>query len=77
MDWLLNTKAKDNRGREYPVQIKEQDGALVLSIVGTPGQWRLSSLLKDSPQKGIYIDFGQKWACVNFDEVMREAVAGN
>lgn len=47
----------------------------VLVIEGTPGRWYISTLLENDQKfpDGIAIDFGQKWYCTNFQEVLNEA----
>jgi hypothetical protein len=77
----LNVKAKDNHGYQYDVELVLRESKYwgykwVLVIKGTPGSWYMTTLLYTDygPQRGmIYIDFGQRWCCTNFDEVFSEA----
>lgn len=49
----------------------------VLRIENTPASWYMKTLLED--RRGgwpmtISIDFGQKWSCTNFGEVLKAAM---
>ena len=50
----------------------------VLVIEGTPGQWYMSTLMerigKSGLQKTIRIDYGRRWKCINFHEVLEAAL---
>lgn len=74
----LTTKAKDNRGKEYPVQIRReaprQEGLSarwIFEIVGTPGKWYVHTLLKDRPE--ALAIHGLNWGCINMRELLDEA----
>lgn len=47
---------------------------VVLSISDTPGAWYVDTLMEGRSRYSdiIYIDFGQKWICSNWSEIMRE-----
>lgn len=74
----LTTKARDNFGYEYTVTLTPDSRHLgkdwVLRIVDTPGSWFMTTL-EEKPRTTISIDFGAKWDCINFGEVMAEAIA--
>lgn len=46
----------------------------VLRVKDTPGRWYMKTLLADSFSGTISIDYGQRWSCVNFREIMDAAV---
>jgi hypothetical protein len=77
----LKVTAQDNHGYSYPVELVLRHSEYwgykwVLVIKGTPGSWYMTTLLDDGygPQRSmIYIDFGQRWCCTNFEEVLAEA----
>jgi hypothetical protein len=78
----LKTKAICNGGNEYEVHLDQEKGKeVVLKVDNTPGQWCVSDLIgigalrwNGFPDRFIYIDFGQDWRVVNFDEILREAL---
>ena len=75
----LDTKAKDNFGHSYSVHLispphTDADSGHVVHIVGTPGRWLLGSFAKwGEDDRVVSLDWGQKWNCVNWNEVLREA----
>jgi len=73
----LETKAIDNRGKEYSVHIKRSvftgNPEAVLAIKGTPGSWYLDGLIVKRSMKSIYIDYGSDWTIENLAEVLQEA----
>lgn len=83
-DWnphmrILKTKAVDNAGYQYHVSLERSTtyfpGEWVLKIGHTPGQWMMSTLLERGLRHNeIYIDAGQGWKVVNFNDVLREAM---
>jgi hypothetical protein len=83
-DWdpntiILKTKAIDNHGYEYHVSLERSTtyfpGEWVLKIGHTPGQWLMRTLLESGLlHNEIYIDHGQGWKVVNFNDVLREAM---
>lgn len=74
---VLTTRAIDNRGKEYKVilELGSQKGvpAWILKVVGTPGEWYMSTLLGEEVPEAIAIRFPD-WGILNFSDVMREAV---
>lgn len=77
----LKIKAQDNHGHSYDVELILQHSEhwgykWALSIVNTPGRWYMTTLLDGGYgplHSMIYIDFGQRWCCTNFDKVFAEA----
>jgi hypothetical protein len=84
----LKTPALDNHGHQYSVFLERKsgdgmypttpEGNWILGIEGAPGHWYMGTLLEGEKQghfRGgrISLDFGQKWDCINFDEVLAEA----
>lgn len=68
----LTTKAVDQKGRTYDVELHKQGGHWVVALLGTPGSWRLASVADDS---AVAIDFGSGWAWTNVRPVVAEAKA--
>lgn len=73
----LEVKAKTNWDKEHEVILRAGvNGEVVVDITGTPGKWYLSTIDQNSSGFAsgvIYIDRGAEWACINFDEVMKNA----
>ena len=76
----LDTMAKDNFGHRYLVHLipptpdKPFQMGHVVHIEGTPGRWELGSFAKwGEDDREVSIDWGQKWVCTNWNEVLREA----
>jgi hypothetical protein len=72
----LVTRAKDNRGYDYPVYITRSytyhiNGKLALVFKGAPSGWHLSDL-KGITEDKLAIDFGQDWYCINIQEIIAE-----
>ena len=75
----LQTKATDNHGYEYDVEIQQRpsasarfDMAPVLKIKSTPGGWYMETL-ENCTDEQIAIDFGQSWYCTNIQALLEEA----
>jgi len=72
----LTTKARDNHGNRYDVEIRQErnhngDLAWILDIVGTPASWYLNNLTGIKTRCAI--DFGQDWYCENTGALIAEA----
>ena len=74
----LTTKARDNHGNRYDVEIREENRygrtgrpSLVLDIKETPGTWYLEDLASAANQTAI--DYGQDWFCTNMHALRAEA----
>ena len=70
----LTTKALDNHGHLYDVEIQDSDGGPVLRILETPGGWYVNTVASHEGPI-LSIDFGLNWNCINFDEILAEALA--
>jgi len=78
------TEIQDSRdGKQYrhPVYLIGGDpkyapiyNGVVLSINNTPGSWYVDTLMEGNARNSniMYIDFGQKWICSNWSEIMKE-----
>jgi len=70
----LNTKAIDNHGNRYDVELQTRENDKpVLRILGTPGGWYLNGLQNKTLRDVISIDHGQGWDCINLQEILAEA----
>jgi hypothetical protein len=72
----LNTPARDNHGYSYAVSLRQNTtyDVLVLHLEGAPGGWSVQTLL---PMTGsvLAIDAGQRWNCINIQEILSEIKA--
>ena len=75
----LKTEALDNHGYRYAVWLlfdhsEPMGWKWILRIDGTPGSWYMSTILEGGIRDKISIDYGQRWDCINFREIMQEAI---
>jgi len=73
----LEIKAMDNQGRSYEVSIRRSriDPSLdepILDIKGTPVQYFMNGPNSPEKRKPLFIDAGQGWSIVNFDQILEE-----
>jgi hypothetical protein len=84
---ILATKARDNGQKEHQVTLlmnrygpglsmgkQKLDYKWILKIENTPAHWYMSTLLEDGKQDKKISIYGNDWYCINFDEVMAEAL---
>lgn len=73
--FLEETAGGQTRNPETGEWWREPTNKWVLKIKDTPGSWYMSTLLGSGGlyPGGIAIDYGQKWNCTNFQEVLNEA----
>ena len=77
----LTVKAQDNYGHEYDVTLEHNPrrNDWTLHILTTGGRWSMSDLESNPSRDRMAIDFGQRWYCENFAEVLanaQQALAG-
>jgi hypothetical protein len=73
--------SRDGKQYRHPVYLIEGNpkyapiyNGVVLSISDTPGSWYVDTLMEGNARHSniMYIDFGAKWICSNWSEIMKE-----
>jgi len=73
--------SRDGKQYSHPVYLIEGNpkyapiyNGVVLSINNTPGSWYVDTLMEGDAKNNdiMYIDYGAKWICSNWSEIMKE-----